>query len=271
MSRSPLRPAASPHTNKSPGARPYCGSRVITRKGVRKKKLEIVQLWRCGSCKRLFTPGPAALRNKTYPIRLVLQALTLYNLGYSLNETAKRLKSKAGRAVSPTTIATWIGAHKQETSFRRLRAEAKTIYPPTQTIRSIKLYHRQVYAFAYHRSKLTLLRRNPQHQRFEALATFLENIPSTCPHDLFRREDEYFLSQALLRLFELRFCSDPRRALCVRAGALAAQTYIGPGTTRPKVPHARCEGAGSKGDGTILYRGVFQPCRDPVTHPPWIS
>ena len=24
---------------------------------------------------------------------------------------------------------------------------------------------------------------------------------------------------------------------------------------------------GSKGDGTILYRGVFQPCRDPVTHP----
>src|SRR5258706_11934672 len=68
-------------------------------------------------------------------------------------------------------------------------------------------------------------------------------------------------------LFELR--SDPRRALCVRA-ALAAPTYIRPGTTRPKVPHARCEGAGSKGDGTILYRGVFQPCRDPVTHPPWI-
>ena len=190
MSRSPLRPAASPHTNKPPSACPYCGSRVITRKGVRKKKLEIVQLWRCGSCKRLFTPGPAALRNKTYPIRLVLQALTLYNLGYSLGETAKRLKSKAGRAVSPTTIATWIGAHKRETSFRRLRAEATTIYPPTQTIRSIKLYHRQVYAFSYHRSKLTLLRRNPQHQRFDALASFLENIPSTCPHELFRRDDD---------------------------------------------------------------------------------
>ena len=154
------------------------------------EKLEVVQLWRCASCKRLFTPGPAALRNKTYPIRMVLQALTLYNLGYTLGETAKRLKSKAGRAVSPTTIATWIGAHKEQTTFRRLRAEAKTIYPPTQTIRSIKLYHRQVYAFAYHRSKLTLLRRNPQHQRFEALATFLETIPSSCPHELFRSEDD---------------------------------------------------------------------------------
>ena len=190
MSRSPLRPASAPHTNKLPEACPHCGSHAITRKGVRKKKLEIVQLWRCGSCKRTFTPGPAALRNKTYPIRLVLQALTLYNLGYSLNETAKRLKSKSGRAVSPSTIATWIGAHKEHTTFRRLRAEATTIYPPAQTIRSIKLYHRQVYAYAYHRSKLALLRCNPQHRRFEALATFLENIPVTCPHELFRRDDD---------------------------------------------------------------------------------
>jgi transposase-like protein len=190
MPRSPLRPANAPHTNKLPEACPHCGSHTISRKGVRKKKLEIVQLWRCSSCKRTFTPGPAALRNKTYPIRLVLQALTLYNLGYSLNETARRLKSKSGRTVSPSTIATWIGAHKEQTTFRRLRAEATTIYPPAQTIRSIKLYHRQVYAYAYHRSKLTLLRCNPQHQRFQALATFLENIPSTCPHELFRRDDD---------------------------------------------------------------------------------
>jgi transposase-like protein len=116
MSRSRLRPATAPHTNKPPSECPHCGSRVISRKGVRKKKLEIVQLWRCATCKRNFTPGPAALRNKTYPIRVVLQALTLYNLGYSLNETAKRLKSKSGRAVSPSTIATWIGAHKEHTT-----------------------------------------------------------------------------------------------------------------------------------------------------------
>ena len=139
MSRSPLRPSAVPHTNKLPGECPRCGSHAVSRKGLRKKKLEIVQLWRCTSYKRTFTPGPAALRNKTYPIRIVLQALTLYDLGYSLNETARRLKSKCGRAVSPSTIATWIGSHKEQTTFRRLRAEASTIYPPEQTIRSIKL------------------------------------------------------------------------------------------------------------------------------------
>src|SRR6266404_1773483 len=78
------------------------------------------------------------------------------------------------------------------------------------------------------------------------------------------KRSQIFPTQALLRFFELSFRSDPRRALCVRA-AFAAPTYIRPGSTRSKVPHARCEGAGSKGDGTILYRGVFQPCRDPVT------
>jgi hypothetical protein len=44
----------------------------------------------------------------------------------------------------------------------------------------------------------------------------------------------------------------------VRA-ALAAPTYIRPGSTRSKIPHAHCEGAGSKGDGTFLFRGIFQP------------
>ncbi len=190
MSRSPLRPASAPHTHKPPSECPHCGSHAISRKGVRKKKLEIVQLWRCASCKRTFTPGPAALRNKTYPIRTVLQALTLYDLGYSLTGTAKRLKTKTGRRVSPSTIATWIGAHKEHTTFRRLRADAKAIYPPAQTIRSIKLYHRQIYAFAYHRSKLALLHRNPQHRRFAPLASFLESIPTACPHDLFRRDDD---------------------------------------------------------------------------------
>jgi hypothetical protein len=84
--------------------------------------------------------------------------------------------------VSPSTIATWIGAHKEHTTFRCRRAEATKIYPPEQTIRSIKLYHRQVYAFTYHRSKLTLLRGNPQHQR--SLASFPKKVPASCPDDL---------------------------------------------------------------------------------------
>lgn len=147
--------ARVPLTSKQPDACPHCGGRNLTRRGIRKKKLEIVQLWRCASCKRSFTPGPAALRNKTYPLRLILSALTDFNIGYSLNETAARLKTRTNRSVSPSTITSWLDQYKRHRSYRRLRAEGLRRYPPNQTIRTVKLYHRQVYAFGYRRKQET--------------------------------------------------------------------------------------------------------------------
>ena len=39
-------------------------------------------------------PGPAALRNRTYPLRMVLAALTDYDTGFTLEETAARLRKR---------------------------------------------------------------------------------------------------------------------------------------------------------------------------------
>jgi transposase-like protein len=192
--------ARVPLTLKQPEACPYCGSHVLTRRGTRNKKLEIVQLWRCSSCKRVFTPGPAALRNKTYPLRMILSALTDYDTGYTLQETAAHLKKKTNRSVSPSTIASWLQQYKRHCSYRRFRAKGVARFPANQTIRSIKLYHRQVYGYAYHRAKLGFLRSGTLDDkraasagstaRFTPLADFLENIPSLCPHELFTREED---------------------------------------------------------------------------------
>ena len=192
--------ARVPLTSKQPEACPHCGSHNLTRRGTRRKKLEIVQLWRCTSCKRVFTPGPAALRNRTYPLRMILSALTDYDTGYTLEETAARLKKRTRRSVSPSTIAAWLEQYKQHCSYRRLRAKGLTRFPASQTIRSIKLYHRQVYSFAYHRSKLELLRAGmlddkrasgtDSTARFAPVADFLENVPMACPHELFTRDED---------------------------------------------------------------------------------
>lgn len=195
MSPTP-RIARVPHTSKQPDACPHCGSHSLTRRGTRKKKLEIVQLWRCSSCKRVFTPGPTALHNKTYPLRMILTALTDYDLGYTLEETAARLKKKTNRSVSPSTVSAWLDAYKQHCTYRRLRANGLRRFPANQTIRSIKLYHRQIYGYAFHRPKLEFVRagtlddKRPGDMRFPAVANFLESIPTTCPHDLFRRDDD---------------------------------------------------------------------------------
>jgi transposase-like protein len=196
------RAARAPHSSKVPGACPHCGSHVLTRRGTRKKKLEIVQLWRCASCKKTFTPGPTAIRGKTYPLRTVFNALSTYNLGYSLNDTAARMKSKTGRAIGASTIEGWLRQHRPLMSYLRLRGRGRHLFPPEQTIRSIKLYHRQVYGYAFHRSKLEFLRRGELDDkrsgdtRFTPIANFLEAIPLICPHDLFRTEDRARASQA---------------------------------------------------------------------------
>jgi transposase-like protein len=86
--------ARAPLTTKQPDSCPHCGGHKLSRRGTRKKKLEIAQLWRCASCKRTFTPGPEAMRNKTYPLRMILSAISDYDTGYTLEETAGRLKTK---------------------------------------------------------------------------------------------------------------------------------------------------------------------------------
>ena len=188
--------ARVPHTAKRPERCPHCGGSNLSRKGTRRKKLEIVQVWRCFACKRTFTPGPAALRNRTYPLRMVLAALTDYDTGLTLEETAARLRKKTRRTVSPSTVASWLEQYKRHCSYRRLRAKGVARFPANQTIRTIKLYHRQIYSFAYHRPKLDFLRagalddKRKGDKRFAPLADFLEHVPTDCPHQLFSGEGE---------------------------------------------------------------------------------
>ena len=198
----------SPHTTrtaprrstiKPPDRCPHCNSKRLIKKGTRKKKLEDVPLYRCRACGRTFAPGPRAIRNKTYPLPEILEAFTLYDRGNTLEGTAEKISSHYGHRVAPSTISRWLAEHPALTTYRRLRDRGRPLFTPTQVIRSHKLYHRQVYEFAYHRAKLAFLRDGTLDDkrafgatstaRFWALPNFLESIPQTCPHDLFQSED----------------------------------------------------------------------------------
>src|ERR1700724_1165826 len=94
-----LTPRAAPRlsTIKPPERCPHCNSKRLIKKGTRRKKLEDVPLYRCRSCGRTFAPGPRAIRNKTYPLPEILEALTLYNRGNTLKATAEKFSSRYGR------------------------------------------------------------------------------------------------------------------------------------------------------------------------------
>jgi transposase-like protein len=196
MSRATQQPAVKLRSPIKPPERcPSCNSRSIAPKGSRAKKFETIRLYRCKSCGRTFTPGPRALRNKTYPLHEILEALSTYNRGCSLEETSRRLSSRHGHTVNPATISRWLAAHPSLTTYRRLRDRGLNLFTPPQLIRPVKLYHRQVYEFSFHRAKLTFVRagtlddRRRGDIRFAPLADFLERAHRDCPHDLFRRED----------------------------------------------------------------------------------
>ena len=175
-----------PHTVKPPARCPHCGSTRLIRKGTRRKKLEIVQLWQCKLCRRVFTPAPAELRYKTYPLRIILDGVTLYNLGYSLPEAAAKLKSRHGYKVSPSTLASWMSEHRELTTYSRLRPQLRHAIsadennPPVETVSSAGLQLR------LSSPEACALRENQQHKRFAPLADFLERVPNDCPHELFR-------------------------------------------------------------------------------------
>jgi len=180
---------------KAPDRCPHCGSPKIAAKGRRLKKLETIRLYHCRACDRRFTPGPRALRNKTCPIGEILEALTDYNRGHSLEEVSRRLSSRHGHAINPATISRWLSAHPGLTTYRRLRAEGRRLFSPPQLMRIVKLYHAQVYEYGYHRAKLAFVREGTLDDRrtgdttFAPLADFLESVPRECPHRLFKRDD----------------------------------------------------------------------------------
>jgi transposase-like protein len=205
---------------KPPERCPHCNSTRLVKKGTRKKKLERVPLYRCRACGRTFSAGPLAIRNKTYPLPEILDALTLYNRGTTLTDTARKISSRYGHPVVPSTISRWLSEHPALTSYRRLRARGRRLFSPARIIRAQKLYHRQVYEFAYHRAKFAFLRDGTLDDkraagagstfRFSALADFVEAVPAICPHDLFRREegargsqlDSAFIDPARLTIIE---------------------------------------------------------------------
>jgi hypothetical protein len=79
---------------------------------------------------------PRAIRNKTYPINEILEALATYNRGCSLEETSRRLSSQYGHRIDPATLSRWLTAHPRLTTYRRLRARGLNLFKPPQLIRT---------------------------------------------------------------------------------------------------------------------------------------
>jgi PD-(D/E)XK nuclease superfamily len=151
---------------------------------VRRNRLQTLQMFRCTECLHRFTG--AAGKNKTYPLRLILESVSTFNLGYSITETQQILRRRFHQNIPERTISSWLIEHRALTTYARLRTEGKKIFVAEIMLRSITFYHQQVYRHQVHRAKLRILLGMPLHRSFEPLRTYLAELEHNFPHQLFQ-------------------------------------------------------------------------------------
>ncbi len=163
---------------------PYCQAKVVKR-GKRKKKYERVQLYYCKNCDKTFTSQ--ITKNKTYPLRVIIDSLTFHNRLNSFEEISNIIKDKYGIAITSRTISSWINEYQKYSPFIRMREFASKKYSKRELIEESKLIHQQIYNFKYHRAKLDfILNEEFKHYKFKPLKEFLELAVAECPHQIFQ-------------------------------------------------------------------------------------
>jgi len=166
---------------------PYCSSKDFIKRGTRKNKHQVVQLYECKSeeCGRTFSAQD--VKGKHFPLNVIIEGMSYYNLGFTLEQSCSFLKQKFGVNPGPETLSEWIGQYSQLCRYERLRPYAVKMYSPQDVVEVVTMAHRQLYRFRYHRAKTRLmLEEEYRNRRLQPLKEFLDNISSVTPHQYFQ-------------------------------------------------------------------------------------
>ena len=160
---------------------PDCKNRAI-KYGKRKNKNQTIERYKCNFCNKIFTLQQ--IKNKTYPISIILNSISNYNLGYNLNQTRQKTETRYKIKIPISTISSWIQQYKTICTFAKLRKQATKQYNPKNIISRKSLNHIQPYTFQHHKAKLNILiKENP---KFAKLKDYIEKINSKeFPHHIF--------------------------------------------------------------------------------------
>lgn len=160
-----------------------CYSKNVIKKGIREKVFEIVQLYYCKDCKKSFILQK--IKNKTYPIKVIMYAISIYNLGNSLAQATKIVNKRYKVKVKPSTIHSWIKEFEEICTYRRIRKEALKDYNAKDIIFEKQFIHKQPYDFRYHKAKLDMF----INQYFKNIKNYIINIAENCPNEMFEQEN----------------------------------------------------------------------------------
>ena len=218
------RPPGKPVLNREIDRCPYCRSKRIVKNGLRENKFQIIQYYRCNACGRLFTPQ--IVKHKTFPLRIILDAVSFYNLGFTKADACRLIKEKYGLIIKSRTLNRWLAELSELTTYKRFREKVIKEHPPHQLIQSAILNHQQVYHFRFHQAKLQELFKYrpfiPKDRR--KLSGYLDAIINDYPHNYFTTEKRSSGAKLQLNFNQVRV--ESRDSHATRLAQLVLQAVI---------------------------------------------
>ena len=169
---------------------PRCSSENIIKEDIIKNKISSKQRFRCKDCNKKFSDS--ALKFKTYPAKAILDAISYYNKGLSLNEVCKEINKRYKIKVSKSSVGNWINEFKELCSYNRIRKN----YKLKEDIISEKIFaHLQTYVYRYHKGKIQLF----VNEYFSKIKDYLVDITTYCPDELFKSNNTVRCSSLKLK------------------------------------------------------------------------
>ncbi len=117
---------------------------------------------------------------------IALSGVSMYNLGYPLEEVKKIVERTFKIKVSFQTLESWLQEYEGVCDYCKLREEAISLYNFKNVVFSKKFHHRQVYKFQYHRAKMDIEEKNGGKKNIPLLREYFQWVGEerkTCPED----------------------------------------------------------------------------------------
>jgi transposase-like protein len=155
---------------------PNCKSPSIIRKGRRKTKFAFRQLYHCKECRREF--ADSKLLHKTYGPKVISSAISYYNLGNTLEESAKLTNRRFKVKVSKSSVSQWLKEFRDICTYHKLRTDVIKNYQKEILVSKTFLHNDLAYNFRYHKPKLEML---CNERGFSPLIGYLKRFEKGCP------------------------------------------------------------------------------------------
>jgi transposase-like protein len=158
---------------------PHCNGKNIIKYGQTSR----VQAYYCKDCRKKFTEK--GLKNKMYTPQVITNAITYYNLGNTLEESAKIVNKRFKVKVSKSTVHSWIKEFSDICSYSKQRSQVIKRYTGDNIIHAFSFQHSGLtYNFQFHLPKLEMLG-----SKYPSLIQYLKNMKTRCPSDIFKENE----------------------------------------------------------------------------------